>query len=123
MINFQVESDQDLTIMTCEGLMSFEEFQESVKKLYSDKPTMNMLWDLSNANLSEAMSDHPEKLAQYVKSVAHSRSGGKNAIVSPDSFSYSLGKIFQLFAEMAQLETTTQVFRSRADADSWLNGS
>lgn len=120
MIASSVDDSLQLTTHRCRGAVSVSEISEVIEKFYKGHPTLHVLWDLSEADVSSIRSGEIEALARGVISSSHSRNGGKNAIVSPNDISFGLSRVYQSFAEMKDQMTTTKVFRSEKEALEWL---
>lgn len=121
MITFQSDHDNQLTVFIAEGQISLAEIKTVLEKYYGGRPTMKILWDLSRADLSAATLDQVEELAKFVKGLAHSREGGRNALVTSEAFAYSFGKMYQIFAELAHQSSQTRIFKTWPEAEAWLN--
>lgn len=121
MIDWQKHHDRQLTIFTCDGRLTLTEFKEALREYYRSQPTRNLFWDLARADVSGASPEEAEELARFVKELAHSRDGGRNAIVAPDSSTFGLAKIYQLFAENVQQTSQTRIFKTRQEAEAWLD--
>ncbi len=120
MIEKRQDHERQLTVFTCSGPVTLEDFKAALAEFYRQEPTRDLLWDLTGADLSTADIEQAEELAKFVKGIAHSREGGKNALITSLAFAYSLGKMYQLFADIAKQTSRTRVFQSRAEAEAWL---
>lgn len=123
MITFTCDHASQLTVFMTEGQIRLDDFKQALSKFYSNQPTRNIIWDLSRANLSEANLEQIEELAKFVKELAHSRDGGRNAIITSEAFAYSLGRMYQLFAELALQTSQTRIFKTWKEAEEWLSSS
>ena len=112
---------RNLTIYTCRGQISVDEIKKKVKSFYEGTPSRNVIWDFTEADLSSITADEIRALANGVKKLAHSREGGKTAIVAPEDISYGFGRMYQIFAEIYAQIADIQVFRSRSEAERWLS--
>lgn len=113
---------RDLTAHLCEGRVAIEEIAETIRKFYSGVPTRHVLWDLTEADVSDIHSSQIESLADLVKSIAHSRSGGKTALVAASDLSFGLSRVYQALAEITDQASELQVFRSVEEARAWIAG-
>ncbi len=112
---------RNLTIYTCKGQISVDEIKKKVKSFYEDAPSRNVIWDLTEADLSSITADEISALASGVERLAHSREGGKTAIVVPEDISYGFGRMYQIFAEIYAQIADIGVFRSILEAERWLS--
>jgi plasmid stabilization system protein ParE len=109
------------TIYTCKGQISVDEIGKKVKSFYEGTPSRNVIWDFTEADLSSITADEIRALASGVERLAHSREGGKTAIVVPEDISYGFGRMYQIFAEIYAQIADIQVFRSRSEAEHWFS--
>jgi len=121
MITFTSDQSSQLTVFMTDGRIRLADVKVALEKFYGSQPTQNIIWDLSRADLSEASLEEVEELAKFVKELAHSREGGRNAIITSEPFAFSLGKMYQLFAELARQTSQTRIFRTWTEAEEWLN--
>jgi len=112
---------RNLTIYTCKGQISVDEIKKKVKSFYEGTPSRNVIWDFTEADLSSITADEIRALASGVKKLAHSREGGKTAIVAPEDISYGFGRMYQIFAEIYAQIADIGVFRSKLEAERWLS--
>ncbi len=122
MIKFESNQQAQLTWFIGEGLVQLTDVKKVLELFYSGQPTQMTIWDLTGADLSNATLDQVEDLAGFVKDLSHSRVGGRNAIVATDPFAYTLGKMYQLFADLAKQTSQTKIFKTRTEAKEWLLG-
>ena len=94
---------------------------ETIESFYASSPSASVMWDFTEADLSRLTADEVRMVASDVKSLAHSREGGKTAIVSPSELSYGMVRMYQTFAEIYEQTAIVEAFRSRLEADRWIN--
>jgi hypothetical protein len=120
MIRSETNRLLDLTINTCTGKLSLEEIEDRIQSFYKGQPTLNTIWDFSDADLADFSTDQVSIFAQGVKRMEHSRQRGKTAIISHSDISYGLSRMYQIRAELAQQQSEIRVFKSIGDAESWM---
>ncbi len=121
MISSTEDIKRNLTIYTCKGQISVDEIGKKVKSFYEGTPSRNVIWDFTEADLSSITADEISALASGVKRLAHSREGGKTAIMAPEDISYGFGRMYQIFAEIYAQIADIGVFRSKLEAERWLS--
>jgi hypothetical protein len=121
LIRFTTDTSIDLSIFSCTGQLSADEIMKTVKSIYEGMPSRNIIWDLAESDVSSITADEVRELARGVKKLAHSREGGKTAIVSPKDISYGIGRMYQIFAEIYSQSAQIEVFRSKLEAERWVN--
>ena len=120
LITITADTKRNLTIYNCTGQITASEIMEAARSLYDDSPSLNIIWDLAEADVSRITANEVRALASGVKRVAHSREGGKTAIVSPSEVSYGIARMYQIFAEIYEQIAHVKAFRSRSEAERWI---
>jgi len=116
----KLESD-DLTIHDAWGKLTFEEAFIEIKIYYEhEKPTKNVLWDLTKVTELAFTAEEIEKNASFKSRFDKKRSTGKTAIVAKKPFSFSFSRMFKLFSQMNPAPHDVMVFRNRNQAETWL---
>lgn len=114
------DSSRDLTIVKAMGMMTSIDFMDWTATYYSGKTTLLVLWDLTEANLSEINTGNLRDDATLTKNHADKRKGGKTAFVSADTLSYGLCRMLEAFYDLAKVPFEVEVFRSLDEAMGWL---
>lgn len=120
MIESTVDSTRDLTRHTCHGRVTAQEIAQVVEIFYQGKPTRLVLWDFREADLRDVVGDDVRWLASRVKHMAHSRVGGKTAIVASDDIAFAWGRMYALTAEVSHQQVPVRTFRDLDEAEKWL---
>ena len=120
MITTTVNTSMQLTVHRCQGRVAVTDIEKIIVGFYDQEPTLNVLWDFSEADLSKVTIGEIEQLAKTVNAVSHSRSSGKSAIISPQDISFGLSRVYQAFAESGEAKSETKVFRNEQEALDWL---
>jgi hypothetical protein len=121
LITSTLDTKRNLTIYTCKGQILAGEIMEAVKFFYDNSPSLNVIWDLTDADVSRISADEIRALASGVKRLAHSREGGITAIVSPSEVSYGFVRMYQIFAEIYSHIARIEAFRSKSEAERWIS--
>ena len=121
MINKDIDSERQLTIHVLYGRILIQELSDAVKELYNSGPTLNHLWDLTEADLSQIRGDDLRKLATFVKRYAPARVGGRTALVAINDLGFGLSRMYEVFAEISDQQVEIKVFRSRKEAEKWIS--
>ena len=120
MIRTRRQPRHQLTLFTCSGKVLPHEIENKIKEFYDKQPTPNVVWDLSDADISGMSAVDVRQLAERTKQLAHSRKGEKTAIVASVDMPFGLARMYQTFAELAGQESQVEVFRSRKEALAWI---
>jgi len=67
MIETVVSNRHNLTIYKCSGNLSEAELSNAIQSLYNDQPTLNFLWDLSDASMDGISSTFVRKMSTSVR--------------------------------------------------------
>ena len=108
------------TIYRVQGRIAAADIEKTIVAFYDKVPTLNVVWDFSEADLSKVTIGEIEQLAKTVNAVAHSRTTGKSAIISPHDISFGLSRVYQAFADAGEAKSITKVFRDEQEALDWL---
>lgn len=111
---------KDLTVAKAVGKMTADDFHQWTAAYYAGQVTLNCLWDLTKADLSEIVTGDLRDDALETSTVADKRKGGKTAFVSANTLSYGLCRMLEAFYDLAKVPFEVQVFRSVDEAHAWL---
>lgn len=120
-IDVRINTNDDITVFTAEGLLSAEEIEEFSTQYYTKIPTKNVLWDARNATVVEISPDEFRKIAKIMKESTLHRKFGKTAFVNDNNEDYDMGKLYEGLAIVEKLPVRYRVFRNMADAENWLS--
>ena len=120
MIESVVVEEQNLTIITGTGKLTKDELVQAIQSFYQGTPTINVLWNLLEADVSNIISDEVSDLANFVKSIAHSRPDGKTALVATWDATFGMGRMYQTWADVSEQTSHVNVFRTIDEAHSWM---
>jgi len=122
-IDIHRDVERDLTVFTAEGVLLADDVLQAVQSFYDGELTLNVLWDISGADVSSIQWPDIEKIVQI--SVAHgdTRVGGKTAVVATEDITFGLSRVYEMIKEPEHLPFQTRVFRSLEDAKACLFAS
>lgn len=112
--------DKDLTFHKIKGLVSAEELIDTMKAFYAKSTTLNVLLDLTEADLSKISTDELRRIISEVRMYADARQGGKTALVFYTDLEYGLGRMVEAFAEIENMPYEFRSYRSMEKAEEWL---
>ncbi|MGW8248893.1 MAG: hypothetical protein ACWGOV_12380 [Acidiferrobacterales bacterium] len=115
-----VDEERQLTIHIFTGEVLGKDVIEAVKALYASGPTLNHLWDLTDADMSAVKSEDLQEIALIAKQSSTSGRNGRTAIVSNSDLGYGLSRMYGSFAEMSGHSTVVRSFRTRKEAEEWI---
>ncbi|MEJ2543866.1 MAG: hypothetical protein P8Y99_07340 [Calditrichaceae bacterium] len=120
MIQSIKNEELDLTINSCYKKVLISDIYEVINKFYNGVPTKNVIWDFSNANVSEIKPSEIQILAEQVKGMAHSRQGGKTSIIAPLDITFGLSRMYQIFSDISHPIDNISVFKTLPEAMEWI---
>jgi hypothetical protein len=115
-----VDREKGITVITCTGKISAEEVFEAIELDYREGPTMNHIWVLEDADLSDIRAEDVRRLALTATEHSPAKAGGKTALVSSKDVSYGLGRMFSTFTDLAGHKAEYDVFRTLDEARAWM---
>ncbi len=115
------EADSGLTLVKGTGKLTLEDFHGWIEQYYPGRVTTLILWDETEADLSELDADALRSMVRRAKKKSYAGVGGKGAVVYARPLEFGLGRMFQTFAEMEGLPYEIQSFQNFEDARAWLS--
>lgn len=115
------DPDRKLTIFTATGLILFEEVLFALKAFYDDKPTPNMLIDLTALPTIQVSSNEIEKLAAFQPRFEGKRAPGKTAILATADLHLGMARLFEDQNAVQDSPHAVRIFKSMESAISWLD--
>ncbi len=114
------DEGQNLTIHVVTGPVLEEEMFEALENFYNQEPTASLLWDMSQADVSQVKTSILEAFVQRAAMLGVQRKGGRTAVFAPFDVQFGLGRMSEAFAELKSTPFKFRVFRSRQPALEWL---
>ena len=115
------DDQKDLTVHDIVGELSSDDIIGKLKDYYTgDKITSLVMWIFLQADVSAITTGDLRKILYFTKEYAHSRSGGKTALVVSKDLGFGLARIFEAFVEIEKFPFELSTFRSVNDAEMWL---
>ncbi|MFT5233577.1 MAG: hypothetical protein ACI9UK_001161 [Candidatus Krumholzibacteriia bacterium] len=121
MVTIESDDQLNLTMFSCTGTPTPSELKNTLTAFYESEPTLNTIWDFSNADLAEITAEKISELAAYLKNASHSRAGGRSALI------YSMKQLSEMserLSNLAELEiedATIKVFDTMDKARHWIS--
>ena len=122
MIERRIDKARQLTFHLCEGKISVEDLVTEIRSSNDEEPTPDHLWDLSAADMSGIAIRELERLARLAERTTRGKVIRKTAVVSPKDAEYGLGRVYQAYTDIAGHRAAVGVFRTREEAEGWLDG-
>ncbi len=110
----------EVTMRKIIGVVTADELVNAVLDSFAGHVTKNVVWDLSMGSVEQLTSDDLRSIADLVRTHAHTRIGGKTAIVAPADLEYGMSRMLSTFAELIDVPFDTQAFRTLSEAAKWI---
>ena len=120
-IKVHQDNERELTVFTVEGVVRADDVATAVETFYRNSVTLNVLWDLSGADVSRIEGSDIEKIVHMSVPHGETRVGGKTAVVATEDLTFGLSRVYEMLKEIEQLPFQTSVFRSLDEANAWLS--
>ncbi len=116
--------DQDRSIRhySLSGEISYDEIMNALKGCCKDsdrKPSMNVLWDLTNANIVNITAEQVHQIATLVGNKCEYCLKSKAALVTIGEYEFGMARMYEIYLEHKIL-AEVQVFRELESALDWL---
>ena len=122
MIESKHESDLSLTTFVCSGTPTAEEVSDQITAFYAGSPTLNTIWDYTAADLTALTGEKISQLAVLLKKNAHSRAGGRAALVFTVEQLISIQDRLERLTELEIEKATIKIFNHLEQARAWVSG-
>ena len=110
-----------LTTYAVTGELVTEELMEVVAAFKNDPPTLNILWDFSDAYPTVSFgSDDMKQIAELVKRTIGSLTGGRTAFVAASDLMFGVLRMYKTYLAFEISVHETNVFRTLEEAHQWL---
>ncbi|MCP4162170.1 MAG: hypothetical protein GY760_19020 [Deltaproteobacteria bacterium] len=119
-IDCNINISDDLTTNVVKGSISTEDLVNWISNYYSGEITNRILWDFSKADLSGIPTEDFRKIAKESSKKSALRTNGKSALLVCDDLDYGLGRMFQVFSEIANVRFEYKPFKDIKKAMEWL---
>jgi len=121
MIQPRFDEKLDLTTFVCSGLVTAKEIEEQLGILYGGTPSLNVLWDFTDADISALSPANVLGIAQFVKTAAHSRAGGRTVLVFPTSLLIENAPLLESIAEIEVPDAKIKIFNDLDAGLAWIS--
>ena len=125
MAQFEIVDDpsRNLRIITVRGNLTHQDvFERSVENCQGENPPLCVIWDFTEAQLTEIDSEGLREVARALKEVSVRRAGGKDAAVSTGDLEFGMVRVAEALAQIEELAFEVGSFRSREEAERWIFG-
>jgi hypothetical protein len=119
-VKIHFESESALTVITVIGELTAHDARDSIQNFYEGNVTLNVLWDLSQSDVSKLSADDIYSIAHTPRKYAEMRKGGKTAIVAPTDMAFGLSRMYEFMTDIQHYTFKTQAFRTMQEAYRWL---
>jgi len=110
---------QNLTIHVVTGPVSEPQMYRTLEDFYDREPTALVLWDMSQAELSQVTPGMLQKFVRRAAEIGVRRQGGRTAVVAPEDLEFGLARMSETFADLESMPFSFSAFRSRQEALPW----
>ena len=117
----KVEDENDLTIMVVHGQITADMIIAALVGFYEGAFTSRLIWDYTDADLTEVQNDELRQISSVAVSYAHLRKEGQTAIVMPETLGFGLGRMYEIICENNESPIHYNVFKDIEKAREWLS--
>jgi hypothetical protein len=119
-IEMLIDSEKEILILTVTGNPDADDYKEVIQEALDKHPQKHIVWDHTEADLSNLSSNDLEEIMRFVINHPNTRVMEKIAMILPSDLSYGLGRMFEIFGELQGKPWDIQPFRSSAAAFQWI---
>ena len=121
MIQPHFDEKLNLTTYVCSDQVTAKDIEEQVRALYRGTPSLNALWDFTEADVSGLSPADISRVAQQVKATSHSRAGGKTALVFSTAALTEMGALLESISEIEVPDAKIKIFNDLKGGLAWIN--
>lgn len=114
------DAQKDLTLHSIKGEATRDELIRIIENYQSEKPLRYVIWDFSEADVSNLSDEDLRSILAVGKKLAEYRKGGKTALVVPHDLSFGLGRMYESLTDFESFWVGNRAFRSMEEAEEWL---
>ncbi len=121
-ITTEIDKDRNLRVHIISGILTYKKLIEKLQELYASSEQimyMNVLWDISEADVSSFTTAEVESVAKLVNENWGASGNNKGAFVASGALGYGLTRMFEILLEHGT-KNQISVFRNRKEAEEWL---
>jgi len=119
-IETSTDYPNDLTIHTVKGNVSSEEIVQRIKEHFTEKVTLRVIWDFSDAIIEDSSNEKLRSVLVTAGKYNEARKGGKAALVSSESLLFGLARMYGTLTEIKDSPVEHRAFRNMKDAKEWI---
>ena len=123
-MSIQLNYDREKRILYCYfgETLSLEELESTFYRITHKTeypPDVDTLWDMGKIDFSEIDEEFIQKIIAMRRKFPE-RGNAKVALITSSDLGYGLGRMYEIFSEVAEMSQNIYVFRNHADAENWL---
>lgn len=115
----EIDDTLDLTVYSVQGEIGLDLIFELIDQFYQSPHTLNLAWDLSEADLSKMTIKEIQRIQNYARKYSHLRKNGKTAFIMATDVNFGLGRMYETVAEIDNHHITHCVFKQLDEAKKW----
>jgi hypothetical protein len=119
-IDTSIDINRQLTIHTVKGELPFDEIVRKIKAYYESGSTKFILWDLTDAILTNITANQVEALVVLTRQYSNLRKGGKTALVVSSDFGFGMGRMYDTHHDIRDSDIPHKTFRNKELALKWI---
>jgi len=120
MIETIVSHQHNLTLYKCYGDLKEAEINDIIQPYYTERTTLNLLWDFSEASMSDISSMFVRQITNKMRELVPAREKGKIAVIAPKDLEYGIARMFQILSDERRFPFKVKVFKYVGEACQWL---
>ena len=111
-IRIETRPENDLTIFTAVGCLTFDDQMSALCSFYENSPTRFVIWDLSGITGSRISTFQLRKIIAYTKQHGEKRPEGVTALVTSNVLDFGLARMSSSLADIEETPWDIVPFKS-----------
>ncbi len=119
-IKTKKDREKHITVHTVSGYLNADYYIEKIEYNLDKTPTKYVVWDFSNADISNLTSDDLKRFIEISTTHPNAHILKKIAKILPNDLSFGLGRMFEIYNNIQGTVYESRPFRKAEDAFKWL---
>ncbi len=120
-VRVDIRKDENLTIFTASGELTFSEQMDALRSFYDGEPTPYVIWDFRQISGNRISSAELRNIIEFVKRHTQKRTTGRTALVTSSDLDFGLSRMGAIISDLELLPWTIRPFRDLDEALNWIS--
>ncbi|MBJ6724581.1 hypothetical protein [Geomesophilobacter sediminis] len=119
MADIEIEIRDDTLLLAVSGVVHVADVIAAIEKYYP-LVTKHVIWDVTHADLNQAVPDEFRQVFPLVKRYRRPSPGARTAYVARREKDYALARMFSILVQLEEVSSDIQVFYTLKEAEEYI---